>query len=214
MAKQSNNILINYSHDRQFKVYVSKLISGSLVNNGCATKPCEVILDPHLIENAGLDHADTLHDKSNLDLLGTAFDIPEPDASLDCAFCIAVIEHLEEPERPLGECYRVLKPTGIAIYSAPFIYHLYKEPGYFFRYSKYGLVYFFEKVGLEMLELKALSVFWATFFSHGERIRVIKTAPYDTNPNLTNNEDFPMEQWLILDRNALLSKPKKVLSSS
>jgi hypothetical protein len=57
----------------------------------------------------------------------------------------------------------VLKPGGCAIYSVPFIWHLHEEPRDFFRFSKYGLSYLFEKTGFEVLELHALSGFWVTF---------------------------------------------------
>jgi len=51
----------------------------------------------------------------------------------------------------------------VAIYSVPFIWHIHEEPRDFYRFSKYGLQYLFEKVGFEVLELKALSGFWVTF---------------------------------------------------
>jgi SAM-dependent methyltransferase len=74
-----------------------------------------------------------------------------------------VLEHLEEPEAAIRECHRVLRPGGTAIYTVPFIWHLHEEPRDFFRYSKYGLRYLFEKVGFEIVELRALSGFWVTF---------------------------------------------------
>jgi len=59
--------------------------------------------------------------------------------------------------------HRVLKPGGIALYTVPFIWHLHEEPRDFFRFSKYGLSYLFEKSGFALVELKALSGFWVTF---------------------------------------------------
>lgn len=73
------------------------------------------------------------------------------------------MEHLEEPERAIRECYRLLKPGGVAVYGVPFIWHLHEEPRDFFRYTKYGLQYLFEKVGFEIIELNALSGLWVTF---------------------------------------------------
>jgi len=52
---------------------------------------------------------------------------------------------------------------GVAIYSVPFIWHLHEEPRDFYRFSKYGLKYLFEKAGFEIVEIKALSGFWITF---------------------------------------------------
>lgn len=57
-----------------------------------------------------MDHFDTLHDKSNIDLFGTAYSISVDDASFDSALCTAVLEHLEEPELALRECYRAAFP--------------------------------------------------------------------------------------------------------
>jgi SAM-dependent methyltransferase len=100
---------------------------------------------------------------SSIDLLGTAYEIPSPDCSFDCAMCTAVLEHLEEPELAIRECFRLLKRDGIAVYAVPFIWHLHEEPRDFYRFSKYGLKYLFEKVGFEIVELNALSGFWVTF---------------------------------------------------
>ena len=58
--------------------------------------------------HVGLDHIETFHDKTNIDLFGTAYEIPAKDNSFDSAICTAVLEHLEEPELALKECYRVL----------------------------------------------------------------------------------------------------------
>ena len=51
----------------------------------------------------------------------------------------------------------------MAVYSVPFIWHIHEEPRDFYRFSKYGLEYIFKKAGFEVLELKPLSGFWATF---------------------------------------------------
>ena len=163
MAKQIKNLLINHIHDRQLVAYAGAYLNGRLIDIGCGTKPYRNILEPYISDHVGVDHDATFHDKSNIDLFGTAYDIPENDASFDCAICTAVLEHLEEPENAISECHRVLKPGGVAIYSVPFIWHLHEEPRDFYRFSKYGLKYLFEKVGFEIIELKALSGFWVTF---------------------------------------------------
>lgn len=163
MAKEIKNLLINGIHDRCLEDYASRYMKGRLIDIGCGEKPYRELLSPYVDEHIGLDHEDTLHDKSNADLIGVAYEIPAADDSFDSAVCTAVLEHLEEPEQALRECYRVLKPDGCAIYSVPFIWHLHEEPRDFYRFSKYSLYYLFEKVGFEIVELKALSGFWVTF---------------------------------------------------
>ena len=138
-------------------------MSGNLIDIGCGTKPYKEMLSPFVKKHVGVDHEATFHDKSSIDLFGTAYEIPTENESFDAAICTAVLEHLEEPEHALRECCRVLKSGGVAIYSVPFIWHLHEEPRDFYRYSKYGLKYLFEKTGFEVLEITPLSGFWVTF---------------------------------------------------
>lgn len=137
--------------------------SGRLVDIGCGVKPYRDLIRPYVSEHIGVDHEGSFHGKDNVDLFGTAYAIPVPDDAFDSALCTAVLEHLEEPELALRECHRVLKPGGIALYSVPFIWHLHEEPRDFYRFSKYGLRYLFEKTGFDIVEIKALSGFWVTF---------------------------------------------------
>ena len=186
MAKEIKNLLINHIHDKALKLYAAKYLKGKLIDIGCGTKPYKDMLKPYLLEHIGVDHVDTVHNKSNIDLIGTAYKIPSDGESFDSALCTAVLEHLEEPDQAIRECFRVLKSGGHAIYSVPFIWHLHEEPRDFFRFSKHGLKYLFEKTGFEIVELKALSGFWVTFgqlfvyniyrFNHGP-LRFIPIIP-------------------------------------
>lgn len=112
MAKEIKNILINRIHDRQLKQYASEYFSGRLIDIGCGTKPYKDLLAPYITEHIGVDHQNTLHDKSNIDRFGTAYEIPAEDGEFDCALYTAVLEHLEESELALKECHRVLKRGG------------------------------------------------------------------------------------------------------
>jgi SAM-dependent methyltransferase len=141
----------------------SEYLHGRLIDIGCGDKQYASLLAPYVTEHVGVDHQGTLHDKSQVDLFGSAYEIPVKDATFDSAICTAVLEHLEEPERALRECARVLKPGACAIYSVPFIWHLHEEPRDFFRYSKHGLTYLFNRTGFKILRLDALSGFWVTF---------------------------------------------------
>ena len=162
MARETKNILINRIMERNLRELAAKYLHGRLVDIGCGIKPYRELVAPFVSEHVGVDHASSPHDRSNVDLTGTAYAIPAPDNSFDSALCTEVLEHLEEPEAAIRECHRLLKPGGVAIYSVPFIWHLHEEPRDFFRYSKYGLQYLFEKSGFEILELRAMGGFWVT----------------------------------------------------
>jgi SAM-dependent methyltransferase len=117
----------------------------------------------YVSSHVGVDHEDTLHARTAIDLVGTAYAIPVADGSFDTALCTSVLEHLEEPEQAIRECHRVLAPDGVAIYTIPHIWHLHEEPRDFYRFTKHGIRYLFEKADFEVLEITALSGFWVTW---------------------------------------------------
>ncbi len=93
MAKELKNILINHIHDKQLIDYAERYLSGNLLDIGCGTKPYKDLLSPFVNKHVGVDHEETFHDKSNIDLFGTAYTIPCDDESFDSAICTAVLEH-------------------------------------------------------------------------------------------------------------------------
>ena len=150
---------------RQIRDSAKKYFFGKMLDIGCGEKAKRYLVGEYVEEHIGLDHEDCLHNKSNIDLIGTAYEIPDQNESYDCILCTAVLEHLEDPQKALHEAYRVLKPGGYAIYTAPFIWHLHEEPRDFYRFSKFGLGYLFENANFEVVEIKPLSGFWVTFGS-------------------------------------------------
>src|SRR5215211_4735603 len=93
-------------------------------------------------------------DPGRIDLLGTAYEIPAANDSFDAVLSTTVLEHPEEPAQALTEALRVLKPGGVAIYTASFIWHLQEEPRDFYRYSKHGLRHLFATAGFEVAHIE------------------------------------------------------------
>jgi len=135
---------------------------GRLIDIGCGTKPYKTLLAPYVTEHVGLDRVDPFNQRAEVDLVGTAYEIPASDGSFDSALSTAALEHLAEPQAALTECHRVLKAGGIAVYTVPFIWHLHAEPWDYFRFSKYGLKHLFEKAKFEVVEITAMAGFWTT----------------------------------------------------
>lgn len=138
---------------------------GTLLDIGCGEKWKSDLVDRFVDQYVGVDRAETLHDRSAIDRVGSAYALPAADAEFDCILCTAVLEHLEEPEAALREALRVLKPGGTAVFTAPQIWHLHEEPRDFFRFTRFGLMHIFSKAGFAILEIKALSGFFVTFGS-------------------------------------------------
>ncbi len=76
MARELKNILINHIHDRQLKQCVAIYLNDRMIDIGCGAKPYKKILAPYVTEHIGVDHEDTSHDISDVDLFGTAYEIP------------------------------------------------------------------------------------------------------------------------------------------
>jgi len=163
MSAPVMNKLVNGIIRRELRSAAARHMSGRLLDIGCGTKPYAAMLSEFVEQHIGVDHEGSTHGKNFVDLIGTAYHVPVTNTSFDCVLCSAVLEHLEEPEKALRECFRVLKPGGKAIYLVPFIWHLHEQPRDFYRFTKYGLHYLFTKVGFSVVELKALSGFWVTF---------------------------------------------------
>ena len=140
-------------------------LRGRVLDIGCGEKSKRYLVGDKVTEYVGLDHEGSVHDRSNVDLVGTAYRIPQLDESYDGVVCTAVLEHLEEPKAALIESLRVLKRGGHAIYTVPLFWHLHEEPRDFYRYTKYGLRHLFEAAGYEVVEITAASGFWITFGS-------------------------------------------------
>lgn len=58
-----------------------------------------------------------------------AYELPLEDSSVDCVFFVAVIGEIAEPQRALGEAYRVLKSDGMLSITEDFVDPDYKLPG-------------------------------------------------------------------------------------
>ncbi|MCU0397122.1 MAG: class I SAM-dependent methyltransferase [Cyclobacteriaceae bacterium] len=151
---------------------------GKLLDIGCGKKPYKSVLIGLVDQHVGVDHIDTLHNLNDVDIIGTAYSIPVDSNLFDTVICTDVIEHLEEPSDAIAEAHRVLKPGGIAIYTTPLFWHLHEQPRDFYRYTKFGLQYLFEKNGFQIVSIIPLGGFWITigqetsYYLWGKRMRL------------------------------------------
>jgi SAM-dependent methyltransferase len=57
-----------------------------------------------------------------VDIAGKAEQLPLADGMFDVVFCTQVLEYVADPVSAIGELYRVLKPGGVLLVSAPSIF--------------------------------------------------------------------------------------------
>jgi len=80
----------------------------------------------------------------NPDIVGDIHNLPQADNSVDAIVCIAVLEHVEEPQKAMKEIYRVLKPGGYCFIYVPFLFYYHPMKGYykdFYRFTYDGVKY-------------------------------------------------------------------------
>jgi SAM-dependent methyltransferase len=67
----------------------------------------------------------------NPDIIGDIHKMPFQEGEIDAFFCIAVLEHVEDPIRAMDEIRRCLKNGGKALIYVPFLYYYHAERGYY-----------------------------------------------------------------------------------
>lgn len=169
---------IHHIGTRAVRASAERYFKGSLIEIGCGTKSSTLLLGDLVSRHVGIDIPECYHDVSLVDAFATAYALPFKDASFDCAYAGAVIEHLSRPQTMVGEAFRVLKPGGHAIFTAPQYFHLHEEPRDYFRFTRFGLEHMCREAGFEQLEMIALSGFLTTFgFEFGYWLRSVARGP-------------------------------------
>ena len=69
------------------------------------------------------------------DILADAASVPLPDASVDAVVLAEVVEHLIDPRAALAEAARLLKPGGVLLATAPFLFRVHPDPVDIGRYT-------------------------------------------------------------------------------
>lgn len=89
-----------------------------------------------------------------LDSIADLEHLPFPNDCFDAALMIVTIEHLREPGAALAEIGRVMRPGARLLVVAPHQWEVHQAPHDYFRYTRFGLEYLFEKTGFGVVQLQ------------------------------------------------------------
>ena len=103
-----------------------------------------------------------INHREDVDLVGSADNIPLPNESVDSVVSTQVFEHLRYPQKSAEEIYRVLRKGGVALITVPQINELHEELYDFFRYTNFGMMAVFEDVGFKTVEYSQRGGFFST----------------------------------------------------
>lgn len=99
--------------------------------------------------------------------------LPLSSSSIDRVLCNAVLEHVQHPDSGIREMHRVLKPTGQAMVSVPFIYPYHDQIDYY-RFTEAALKDLFKDFSQTKL-VPLGDYFYATvFFLTGFRFALVR----------------------------------------
>ncbi len=129
--------------------------SGTLLEVGCGAQPYRHLV-PADCRYTGLDweQAET---HFNYRLPDTVYydggQFPFADASFDNLFHTEVLEHVYYAGQFLGECSRVLKPSGTMFFTVPFQARYHYIPHDYFRYTPAALERMLHEAGFRRIEI-------------------------------------------------------------
>jgi SAM-dependent methyltransferase len=144
---------------------------GVLLDVGCGRKPYAPLFAGRISRYIGMEYSPDAGYRGNLaDVCGDAAAIPIAAASVDTVLCTEVLEHVPDPDLVVREIVRVLKPGGVVICTAPFVYPVHDAYD-FFRYSpgtipalmrRHGLTVDFERplAGTGVTLAIMLNLYW------------------------------------------------------
>lgn len=143
---------------RFFKQYMPP--NAIVYDIGCGQKPFAVFLGGNVRKHIGVDLADGFYQPDQVDLIGTAYDVPAPDGTADAVILSEVIEHLDLPLAAMREAHRLLKPGGLLFLSFPFLYPGHAPPRDYLRFTEF---YLSKKIAgdyFELVDSNKLGGFW------------------------------------------------------
>jgi SAM-dependent methyltransferase len=123
------------------------VLKGTVLNAGAGTRQVSHLIEGVLVNQ---DIAWPGEVRTNIHIYSPIHQIPKPACFFDAILCIAVLEHVENPEEILSEFFRVLKPGGHVVASVPFLQPEHKAPTDFQRYTSDGLARLFAQHGFDV----------------------------------------------------------------
>jgi len=154
-----NKYFRTYAHylSEIYKKELASKLHGKVLDIGCGSSDIKQYTS--FTEYVGLD---INPNAENVNIVADAHDIPLGNETFDSAVCIAVLEHVKNPDIVLKEIYRVLKSNGKLFVAVPFLQPVHNDPDDLWRWTKNGIITLLGKSRFKILEFRDVNGFWIT----------------------------------------------------
>ncbi len=125
-----------------------------LLDAGSGRLPEQLLRGELLATGATLETLDFLPGEG-VDHVADVADTKLPAESYDAIICMQVLEHVTNPQAVCRELYRLCKPGGHVMVSAPQSAWLHNLPYHFFHYTNLGMRQILEEAGFEVQAIEA-----------------------------------------------------------
>jgi len=105
-----------------------------------------------------------VYSSPEVDFIADGHEIPIAPGSVDAVIVQAVLEHVLDPQKVVGEIHRVLKPGGLVYAETPFIQQVHEGPYDFTRFTESGhrwLFRRFERIDSGTLRGPGTALLWS-----------------------------------------------------
>lgn len=111
--------------------------------------------------------SETTNAHTACDMILDVRDMSLPNESVDCIFCSAVLEHVDDIQAAMNEMTRILCSGGILLLGVPFRQPIHMAPNDYWRFTEHGILYLLRHyhvmniVPLDHSVLNFPSAYWA-----------------------------------------------------
>ena len=129
--------------------------------------------------------------------------LPYNDNSFDFVCTDQVLEHVSgNPQLAINECWRVLRPNGIAVHTSCFINPIHKEPGDYWRFTPDALCLLSNKFN-KIIEVGSWGNFQALLLLRiGMRFDKVTKAKWHPFHRIALKNDplWPIVTWIVTEK--------------
>ncbi|MBL8644796.1 MAG: methyltransferase domain-containing protein [Rhodospirillaceae bacterium] len=119
---------------------------GTLLDYGSGGQPYRTLFETRVQKYIAADVQDTPGRVRDV-MLQPGKPVPLPDESVDTVLSSQTLEHVPDPLFYLRECYRLLRPGGGLILTAPMQWRHHEVPYDYTRFTRYGLQHLMTQAG-------------------------------------------------------------------